>query len=83
MEVGPFRTIPAAQTQSGKVELKLVEGGWEEFATIVFGEFGLSIDKDRRGVLNALFRRRVQWTSRQGPDSPRCQPIIICMSSHR
>ena len=39
MEVGPFRTIPAAQTESGQVELKLVEGGWEEFATIVFGEF--------------------------------------------
>lgn len=38
MEVGPFRTIPAAQTESGQVELKLVEGGWEEFATIVFGE---------------------------------------------
>lgn len=38
MEVGPFRTIPAAQTESGQVELRLVDGGWEEFATIVFGE---------------------------------------------
>jgi carboxypeptidase D len=38
MEVGPFRTKPALQTESGKVELELVEGGWEEFATIVFGK---------------------------------------------
>jgi hypothetical protein len=38
MEVGPFRTIPATQTESGQVELQLVEGGWEEFATIVFGK---------------------------------------------
>jgi carboxypeptidase D len=38
MEVGPFRTVPASQTSSGMVELRLVEGGWEEFATIVFGE---------------------------------------------
>ncbi|WWD20051.1 hypothetical protein CI109_104524 [Kwoniella shandongensis] len=36
MEVGPFRTVPATETASGKVEVKLVEGGWEEFATIVF-----------------------------------------------
>ncbi|ORX38007.1 putative KEX1 protein precursor [Kockovaella imperatae] len=36
MEIGPFRTVPADQTTSGKVELKLVEGGWEEFATVVF-----------------------------------------------
>jgi hypothetical protein len=41
MEVGPFRTVPASQTASGQVELRLVEGGWEEFATIVFGEFAL------------------------------------------
>ena len=39
MEVGPFRTVPASQTESGEVELKLVEGGWEEFATVVFGEY--------------------------------------------
>jgi carboxypeptidase D len=38
MEVGPFRTVPASQTESGKVELRLVEGGWEEFATIIFSE---------------------------------------------
>lgn len=38
MEVGPFRTIPADQTKSGDVELKLVNAGWEEFATIVFSE---------------------------------------------
>lgn len=38
MEVGPFRTIPASQTESGEVEVKLINGGWEEFATIVFGE---------------------------------------------
>lgn len=37
MEVGPFRTVPASQTESGQVEVKLVDGGWEEFATIVFG----------------------------------------------
>ena len=37
MEVGPFRTVPAAQSQSGQVELNLVQAGWEEFATIVFG----------------------------------------------
>jgi len=36
MEVGPFRTVPASETKSGEVELKLVEGGWEEFATMVF-----------------------------------------------
>jgi carboxypeptidase D len=38
MEVGPFRTIPASQTESGEVEVKLINGGWEEFATIIFGE---------------------------------------------
>jgi len=38
MEVGPFRMVSAAQTESGKVEARLVEGGWEEFATIVFSE---------------------------------------------
>lgn len=42
MEVGPFRTIPAEKTESGQVELRLVEGGWEEFATVVFGEYMLS-----------------------------------------
>lgn len=36
MEIGPFRTVPAKDTQSGKVELKVVEGGWEEYATVVF-----------------------------------------------
>lgn len=36
MEVGPFRTVPASQTESGKTEIKLVEGGWEEYATMVF-----------------------------------------------
>lgn len=36
MEVGPFRTVPGKQTESGKAELKLVEGGWEEYATVVF-----------------------------------------------
>lgn len=38
MEVGPFRMVSAAQTESGKVEARLVEGGWEEFATIVFSK---------------------------------------------
>jgi carboxypeptidase D len=38
MEVGPFRTISASKSESGKVDLELVEGGWEEFATIVFRE---------------------------------------------
>jgi len=38
MEVGPFRTVPASQTESGRVELRLVEGGWEEYATIIFGQ---------------------------------------------
>jgi len=38
MEVGPFRTVPASQSASGETELKLVEGGWEEFATVVFSE---------------------------------------------
>jgi carboxypeptidase D len=42
MEVGPFRVVPAAQTASGKVEVKMVEGGWEEFATIVFSELNVS-----------------------------------------
>lgn len=36
MEVGPFRTVPASETTTGMVEAKLVEGGWEEFATVVF-----------------------------------------------
>ncbi|WVW86604.1 hypothetical protein I302_108655 [Kwoniella bestiolae CBS 10118] len=36
MEVGPFRTVPASETESGKVEVKLVDGGWEEFANVVF-----------------------------------------------
>lgn len=39
MEVGPFRTIPGSQTESGTVELRLVEGGWEEYATVIFGMF--------------------------------------------
>jgi carboxypeptidase D len=38
MEVGPFRTVSAQSTESGQVEVQLVDGGWEEFATIVFGE---------------------------------------------
>ena len=38
MEVGPFRTVPASQTASGQVEVKLVDGGWEEFATTVFSK---------------------------------------------
>lgn len=42
MEVGPFRTVPASQTESGRVELKLVEGGWEEYANIVFSELAYS-----------------------------------------
>ncbi|OCF61700.1 pheromone-processing carboxypeptidase KEX1 [Kwoniella mangroviensis CBS 10435] len=36
MEVGPFRTVPASETESGKVEVKLVDGGWEEYANVVF-----------------------------------------------
>lgn len=36
MEIGPFRTVPAKDTKSGEVELKIVEGGWEEYATVVF-----------------------------------------------
>ncbi len=39
MEVGPFRTIPADETKSGDVELKVVNAGWEEYATIVFSEW--------------------------------------------
>lgn len=42
MEVGPFRTVPASQSESGQVEVKLVDGGWEEFATIIFGQLGCS-----------------------------------------
>jgi len=38
MEVGPFRMVAASQTESGQVEARLVDGGWEEFATIVFGQ---------------------------------------------
>lgn len=38
MEVGPFRTVPASQTESGQVQVQLVDGGWEEFATVIFGE---------------------------------------------
>lgn len=47
MEVGPFRTVPPAQTSSGKAELKLVEGGWEEYATMVFGEQLTCVFSDR------------------------------------
>ncbi|KAL1410267.1 Cell death protease [Vanrija albida] len=36
MEVGPWRTVPESQTESKQVELKLVEGGWEEYATMVY-----------------------------------------------
>ena len=43
MEVGPFRTVPASQTESGQVELRLTEGGWEEFANVVFSESMLSL----------------------------------------
>ena len=38
MEIGPFRTVPASKTASGEVELELVDGGWEEFGTVIFGE---------------------------------------------
>lgn len=38
MEVGPFRTVSASKSASGQVDLELVEGGWEEFATIVFSQ---------------------------------------------
>jgi carboxypeptidase D len=38
MEVGPFRTVPASKTASGEVELELVDGGWEEFGTVIFSE---------------------------------------------
>lgn len=38
MEVGPFRTVPASKTDSGEVELELVDGGWEEFGTMVFSK---------------------------------------------
>jgi carboxypeptidase D len=50
MEVGPFRTIPATQTESGKVEVRLVEGGWEEFANIVFGA-SASVSLPQRMIL--------------------------------
>ncbi|EKD02059.1 hypothetical protein A1Q2_03611 [Trichosporon asahii var. asahii CBS 8904] len=36
MEVGPFRTVPDKDTVSRLVEVKITEGGWEEYATIVF-----------------------------------------------
>ncbi|WVQ79509.1 pheromone-processing carboxypeptidase KEX1 [Cryptococcus sp. DSM 104549] len=36
MEVGPFRTVPRSEAASGQVEVKMVEGGWEEFANVVF-----------------------------------------------
>lgn len=39
MEVGPFRTVPASKTASGEVELELVDGGWEEFGTVIFSRF--------------------------------------------
>jgi carboxypeptidase D len=38
MEVGPFRTVSASKSASGQVDLELVEGGWEEFATIIFSQ---------------------------------------------
>lgn len=41
MEVGPFRMVSAAKSASGQVEVELVEGGWEEFATVVFSQSGL------------------------------------------
>lgn len=44
MEVGPFRTVPASQTESGQVEVKLVQGGWEEFATVIFGASALPVE---------------------------------------
>jgi hypothetical protein len=76
MEVGPFRTVPASQTESGEVELKLVEGGWEEFATVVFGEYNA---KSRntvclRGGLRAqgnveTVESRSRVTGNKGPTS--------------
>lgn len=30
--------VPASKTASGKVEVELVDGGWEEYATVVFSE---------------------------------------------
>lgn len=38
MEIGPFRTVSAASSSSGQVELKMIDGGWEEYATVVFSE---------------------------------------------
>jgi carboxypeptidase D len=57
MEVGPFRTVPASQTDSGKVELKLVEGGWEEFATVVFREHHILLLTSQAGRSPMLLQR--------------------------
>jgi carboxypeptidase D len=56
MEVGPFRMVAASQTESGKVEARLVEGGWEEFATIVFSKLGVS-----RRDLKLIDSRSASW----------------------
>jgi carboxypeptidase D len=38
MEIGPFRTVSESKTKSGMVEVELVEGGWEEYATVIFSK---------------------------------------------
>lgn len=81
MEVGPFRTIPAAQTESGQVELQLVEGGWEEFATIVFGKFASKISNTLDLISASLGTG--QWISLQARDSRQYRRMVICMNCHR
>lgn len=48
MEIGPFRTVSESKTKSGMVEVELVEGGWEEYATVIFSELASSpfLDED-------------------------------------
>ncbi len=62
MEVGPFRTVNLGE--SGEVELRLVESGWEEYATVIFGkwcprpDYGLSGADRRDGRLMRVDARR-------------------------
>jgi hypothetical protein len=69
MEVGPFRTISASKTPSGNVDIELVEGGWEEFATVVFSACAgcLVSDADPQSI------------SRRARVIHLCQQTAICM----
>ena len=52
MEVGPWRV-------DGKGGFKVIEGGWEEYTTMVYGECWLS--HDRLAIKSLVCSRSTRW----------------------